>query len=801
MGKSCCIEGCDVSSPDVEYFKFPRSGSLLAAWIEATGAPGGDVCSAHFTDADYKSMRGKRRLLGTAVPSVFATKPPSTENGNITDPTIDTNKNANTDPKNKKTKEKKSTEKAKADSTTDNVNEITTDNNVIDKDESTTDTDVTESIENGESSQNTRQGGENGTYDKKEETAQPEVNDIEDMITNYQIKQPPLADRLNPDPLEDLIPAILENQSARELQAAVQVDVEAEIQAETRNTENTQECWWPVVVMITNYQIKQPPLADRLNPDPLEDLIPAILENQSARELQAAVQVDIEAEIQAETRNTENTQEVYMWHPSSTSSSSVVSFFMWNCWWPVVVMITNYQIKQPPLADRLNPDPLEDLIPAILENQSARELQAAEQVDVEAEIQAETRNTENTQEVYMWHPSSTSSSSVVSFFMWNCWWPVVVMITNYQIKQPPLADRLNPDPLEDLIPAILENQSARELQAAEQVDFEAEIQAETRNTENTQEVSPNKLDVNQLANHIASKLDNQLAQIMATAPVFIEVAVDQNDTRAESPQDCLMLLESVQCEVDPSSLMLPEHGPDTDSDMEIVETDNKITEDPNPISLLTSSDEDEVIIEEPHIDTVEVSDETDEDDRPLQRLIKEKPKQKKPEKKKKKGNFEYFVHSSPYYCVQCDFRTDNEAEFIQHNIELAHMNSTTIQVCSTCNYTTASKAQFSRHKRKHRDERNFKCHLCNYKARHNMSLIYHLRCHDPVEKKQEKFTCDKCGFSSNVKSEALNHLKNKSCGSKYSCDQCSYSTKRRSDLRRHRLRRHSVDDSDEDFTI
>ncbi|XP_063391067.1 zinc finger protein 263-like [Cydia fagiglandana] len=701
MGKSCCIEGCNVSSPDVEYFKFPRSGSLLAAWIEATGAPGGDVCSAHFTDADYKSMRGKRRLLGTAVPSVFATRPPCTENGNITDPTKDTNKNANTNPKNKKAKEKKSTDKAKADSTTDNVNEITTDNNAMDKDESTTDTDVTESnVENGESSQDTRQGGENGKDDKNGENAQPEVNDIEDMITNYQIKQPPLADRLNPEPLEDLIPAILEHQSVQGLQAE-QVHIE-ETQADTRNTGNTQE--------------------DRLNPEPLEDLIPAILEHQSVQGLQAE-QVHIE-EIQADTRNTDNTQE-----------------------------------------------PLEDLIPAILEHQSAQGLQA-EQVHIE-EIQPETRNTDNTQEV-KWQSLSSVPTSTTE-------------------------DRLNPEPLEDLIPAILEHQSVQGLQA-EQVHIE-DIQADTRNTDNTQEGSPNKLDVSQLASHIASKLDNQLAQIMATAPVFIEVAVDQNDTRAESPQDCLMLLESVQCDIDPSSLMLPEHGPDTDSDMEIVEADNKITEDPNPISLLTSSDEDEVIIEEPHIDTVEVSDETDEDDRPLQRLIKEKPKQKKPVKKKKKGNFEYFVHSSPYYCVQCDFRTDNEAEFIQHNIELAHMNSTTIQVCSTCNYTTASKAQFSRHKRKHRDERNFKCHLCNYKARHNMSLIYHLRCHDPVEKKQEKFTCDKCGFSSNVKSEALNHLKNKSCGSKYSCDQCSYSTKRRSDLRRHRLRRHSVDDSDEDFTI
>ncbi|XP_013144098.1 PREDICTED: uncharacterized protein PF11_0213-like isoform X2 [Papilio polytes] len=95
------------------------------------------------------------------------------------------------------------------------------------------------------------------------------------------------------------------------------------------------------------------------------------------------------------------------------------------------------------------------------------------------------------------------------------------------------------------------------------------------------------------------------------APVFIEVAVNEEQNRETgSPQDCLMVLESVQVELDPNELMMSdvdENGPNG--------------EQADPISLVTSSDDDDVIIEEPHIDTVEVSDATDEDDVPLVRLL------------------------------------------------------------------------------------------------------------------------------------------------------------------------------------
>ncbi|XP_073964235.1 uncharacterized protein isoform X2 [Choristoneura fumiferana] len=368
------------------------------------------------------------------------------------------------------------------------------------------------------------------------------------------------------------------------------------------------------------------------------------------------------------------------------------------------------------------------------------------------------------------------------------------MITNYQIKQTKtLADRLNPEPLEDLISTImsdpkkldeLSNKLANNLTPKDGANWDSQV-------------------ASKLANRLASKLDSQLDGMLEAAPVYIEVPAKEgagaaSRAAAGSPlgagADCVMVLESVQCDVDPSSVMLMlrdqdhdqdhDHAPDTDSDMEITCVDRK----EDPISLLTSSDEDEVIIEEPHIDTVEVSDETDEDDKPLTTLIKKK------ETKTEKcvwGMYEF-------YCVQCDYRTLVESEFKKHMLEVEHSN--TLQICPICSYTTASKAQYSRHKRKHKDERNFKCHLCNYKARHNMSLIYHLKSHNVPAERSPKFSCDKCGFSSHLKSEGLKHIKVCVEGMLY-CDSCSYSTKRKGDMRRHKMRKHLIDDDDEDFRV
>ncbi|CAB3250891.1 unnamed protein product [Arctia plantaginis] len=280
-------------------------------------------------------------------------------------------------------------------------------------------------------------------------------------------------------------------------------------------------------------------------------------------------------------------------------------------------------------------------------------------------------------------------------------------------------------------------------------------------------------------------------------PVFIEIAVDK-DTNAPAAgnEDCLMVLESVQVDVDPSSLMLPERDfedePNRLFEQEIKPPDKR----DDPISLLTSSDEEDVIIQEPHIDTVEVSDETDEDDVPLVKLVKKEPSRKK-QKKKKKSTIEgldNIVWNGEYefYCMQCHFTTSDNLEYHQHLQE----HETALQICSVCSYTTASKSQFKRHLRKHKDEKKYRCHLCEYRARHNMSLIYHVQSHEAdkhyVQNVKQGFKCMKCGcFHSALKAVVLKHVR--SCGSnvkRYSCDKCDYVTKRNSDLKRHWLRRH-----------
>ncbi|KPJ02237.1 hypothetical protein RR46_08034 [Papilio xuthus] len=184
-------------------------------------------------------------------------------------------------------------------------------------------------------------------------------------------------------------------------------------------------------------------------------------------------------------------------------------------------------------------------------------------------------------------------------------------------------------------------------------------------------------------------------------PVFIEVAAnqEQNNRDTGSPQDCLMLLESVQVELDPNELMMSD-----------VDDNGPCGEQPeDPISLLTSSDDDDVIIEEPHIDTVEVSDATDEDDVPLVKLVpktsKLRPRWRAPNPFYRKDVWGIYQ----YFCPQCNYRTPSKSEYKAHTIE----HSTAVLVCHRCAFTTSSKVQYTRHMRRHKESRRFKCQISN----------------------------------------------------------------------------------------
>ncbi|XP_045489710.1 zinc finger Y-chromosomal protein 1-like [Pieris rapae] len=285
-------------------------------------------------------------------------------------------------------------------------------------------------------------------------------------------------------------------------------------------------------------------------------------------------------------------------------------------------------------------------------------------------------------------------------------------------------------------------------------------------------------------------------------PKYVEISVGGKN-QDQTNEDCLMLLENVQVEIDPSMFPL-DHDADFDRDQNIEQVDLDLDSSSDcidlgekkddPISLLSSSDEDEVIIQEPHIDTISVSDATDEDDIPLLKLVKRHKKSKKCEKTAAINK----ILVNKYKCEVCKYSALDAADYSLHMSKHTHM----IHMCEMCNYHTSSWLLMHRHKEKHtreskntkrrNREKKYKCPLCSYRAKHNMSLVYHMGTHGA----KNDFECDKCGYFSNLKENVANHMKN--CKSEFSCGYCSYRTGSKSCYSKH-LKRFHDEAIDRDF--
>lgn len=62
-----------------------------------------------------------------------------------------------------------------------------------------------------------------------------------------------------------------------------------------------------------------------------------------------------------------------------------------------------------------------------------------------------------------------------------------------------------------------------------------------------------------------------------------------------------------------------------------------------------------------------------------------------------------------------------------------------------------------KHKKKHKDEKKHKCSYCEYRAKHRMSLVYHMKSHQ--NESVEVFKCQECGFGTAEADEMHTHLK------------------------------------------
>ena len=49
--------------------------------------------------------------------------------------------------------------------------------------------------------------------------------------------------------------------------------------------------------------------------------------------------------------------------------------------------------------------------------------------------------------------------------------------------------------------------------------------------------------------------------------------------------------------------------------------------------------------------------------------------------------------------------------------------------CNECNYQTDLETKLHDHKRSHKENKEYKCHICDYKSKGHQHLINHMECH------------------------------------------------------------------------
>lgn len=189
---------------------------------------------------------------------------------------------------------------------------------------------------------------------------------------------------------------------------------------------------------------------------------------------------------------------------------------------------------------------------------------------------------------------------------------------------------------------------------------------------------------------------------------------------------------------------------------------------------------------------------------PLVKLVKPSSQTSNPMTAKRAKNLisKLIWGRNDFYCMHCRFTTSNASEYSKH----MSTHSKIIQLCHDCGFTTCSKHQMQRHKQKHKNEKRYRCQMCNYSAKHQMSLVYHMKTHNTAMNEVELAICGTYEPSSNLseasKSSGKRKKSKKSRSSetekKYKCNACGYKTDRSSDLKRHRRRLHE-DEEDDDY--
>ncbi|KAL3865187.1 hypothetical protein ACJMK2_006803 [Sinanodonta woodiana] len=158
--------------------------------------------------------------------------------------------------------------------------------------------------------------------------------------------------------------------------------------------------------------------------------------------------------------------------------------------------------------------------------------------------------------------------------------------------------------------------------------------------------------------------------------------------------------------------------------------------------------------------------------------LKEATKQSDNQTSGKRGKF---------YCSECKVTFSYLNHFKGHQID----GKCTFE-CSYCKkvYTSSTYSKFKAHLRYHRNERQFKCDLCNKSYNEFSKLKMHKRNHSG----ERPFICEICGAQFTVSSNLKQHKKIMHTEQTriYQCDLCGVSFKREANLRYHTKYMHTT---------
>nr|XP_056717579.1 zinc finger protein 142 [Euleptes europaea] len=138
--------------------------------------------------------------------------------------------------------------------------------------------------------------------------------------------------------------------------------------------------------------------------------------------------------------------------------------------------------------------------------------------------------------------------------------------------------------------------------------------------------------------------------------------------------------------------------------------------------------------------------------------------------------------SEELQCSFCPFATFNAVEFHDH-VGKMHA-SEKIHQCTECSFATAHKRVLIRHMLLHTGEKPHKCELCDFTCRDVSYLSKHMLTHSD----DKNYMCTECGYVTKWKHYLNVHMRKHTGDLRYQCNQCPYRCHRADQLSSHKLR-------------